>query len=403
MRHLHVAAGGALTALLLHASALHADPSPAAPTTVEQPVPQAYTAEAFRNMGRYFPLADVARSTQVRPLPPGPALRGVDLDGFNAANLSTGMVILHRGQIRYEAYFQGATASSHLTSWSVAKSFTSTLLGLALADGAIKSLDDPVTHYLPELADTAYTGVTIAQALRMSSGVQFDETYANGHSDVATYMQTARAGDANSYLRTRTARAAPPGTRFNYNSSETQLLGAVVQRAIRRPLAEYLRERVWQPMGAEDDAQWTLDRKGGMEIASMGLNARLRDYARFGLLLARDGKVGDVQVLPAGWVAKATTPDMAATAYGALIPGYPLGYQFQWWCLPDGAFEAQGVFGQFIYVDPKRDLVIAKTSAWEDFWVEAKEAEFLKLIAAVTAAIDAEQRPPGTAQVRNEP
>ncbi len=360
-----------LTAVMLHASPVHAETTPATIATTAQPVPLQYTAEAFRSMGRYFPLADVARSAKVRELPPGPALPGVDLDGFNKANLSTGMVILHRGQIRYKAYFQGADARSHFTSWSVAKSFTSTLLGLALADGAIQSLDDPVMRYLPELADTACAGVTIAEALRMSSGVQFDETYANGHSDVATYMATARAGDANSYLRTRTSRAAPPGTRFNYNSSETQVLGAVVQRAIHRPLADYLRERVWQPIGAEDDAQWTLDRKGGMEIASMGLNARLRDYARFGLLLAHDGKVGDVQVLPVGWVAKATLPDAPATAYGALIPGYPLGYQYQWWCLPDGAFEAQGVFRQFIYVDRKRNLVIAKTSAWEDFWVEA--------------------------------
>lgn len=360
----------------------------------EYPAEIEFTAESFRNMDRYFPMADVTRGTVVRTLPAGRPIPDVDLDAFNVANASTGMVVLHKGAIRYEKYFQGATAESRFTSWSVAKSFTSTLVGLALADGRIDSLDDPVTDYLPELEATAYADVTIAQALQMTSGVKFDETYASGESDVDAYMGYVRSGRANAYLSTRTERVAAPGTKFNYNSSETQLLGAVLDAVLDQSISSYLSERVWQPMGAEDDAQWFLDREGGMEATSMGLNARLRDYARFGLLMARDGVVDGRQVLPAGWVTKATTPDSPAVAKGALLADYPLGYQYQWWVLPDGNFEAQGVFGQFIYVDRGRDLVIAKTSAWPDFWSVPHEIAFLETVKAISAAIDAEAAAP---------
>jgi CubicO group peptidase (beta-lactamase class C family) len=359
-------------------------------SAAEYPAEIEFSAESFRHMDRYFPMATVARGDWVQALPAGSPIPGVDLDAFNTGNLSTGMIVLHLGAVRYEGYFQGADASSLFTSWSVAKSFTSTLVGLALADGRIESLDDPVTRYLPDLAGTAYAGVTIAQALQMSSGVRFDETYASGTSDVDTYMEYVRSGRANAYLATRTERAAEPGAKFNYNSSETQLLGAVLDAVLDQPLARYLSERIWQPIGAEADAMWFLDREGGMEATSMGLNARLRDYARFGLLMARDGMVGRKRVLPAGWVDRATTPEGPAVAFGALEPGYPLGYGYQWWALPNGSFEAQGVFGQFIYVDRLRDLVIVKTSAWPDFWVNENERAFLDIVQAISNAIDAE-------------
>lgn len=228
----------------------------------------------------------------------------------------------------------------------------------------------------------------------MASGVKFDKTYASGKSDVDEYMGYVRSGRANAYLTTRTERVAAPGAKFNYNSSETQLLGAILDAVLDQSISSYLSERIWQPMGAEDDAQWFLDREGGMEATSMGLNARLRDYARFGLLMARDGVVDGRQVLPVGWVTKATTPDSPAVANGALMADYPLGYQYQWWVLPDGNFEAQGVFGQFIYVDRTRDLVIAKTSAWPDFWSGPHEVAFLQIVQAISAAIDAEGTAP---------
>ncbi|NJN52139.1 MAG: serine hydrolase [Gammaproteobacteria bacterium] len=359
-------------------------------TAAEYPAQIEFNAESFRHMERYFPMATVARGTSVATLPVGEPIAGVDLDAFNTANASTGMVVLHRGALRYEGYFQGATAESRFTSWSVAKSFTSTLVGLALADGRIDSLEDPVTQYLPDLEDTAYADVTIAQALQMSSGVKFSETYADTEADVGKYMSYVRSGRANAYLTTRTERAAPPGTKFNYNSSETQLLGAILDAVLDQSISSYLSERIWQPIGAEDDATWFLDRADGMEATSMGLNARLRDYARFGLLFARDGMVGERRVLPAGWVTQATVPSSPSVRVGNLYPGYPMGYQYQWWVLPSGSFEAQGVFGQFIYIDRTRDLVIAKTSAWPDFWSEDHERAFMAIIAEIAAAIDAE-------------
>lgn len=341
-------------------------------------------------MADYFPFETVARGDDVYELQWGEPLKqdgpgGLDLDAFNHENLSTGMIVLHQGRIVYEGYWLGADAESHFASWSMAKSVTGTLIGIAEAEGLIRSIEDPIVRYVPELAETAYRDVTIEQALQMSSGVGFKETY-DGDTESETMLLTclmlppgppfadcarviARFGDMKGLLLSLDERVALPGTVFNYSTAESHVLGWVLQNATGRPPAEYLSEKIWQPLGMEDDATWLLDRPGGTTLAGAALNARLRDYARLGLLMLNDGMHDGKRILPEGWVERATTP---SKPYLERLDPEVFGYQYQWWVVPDGlvvsngsgAFEAQGLQGQFLYIDPQHELVVAMTSAW---------------------------------------
>src|SRR4030095_16805972 len=296
-------------------------------------------------------MAKIAKGAKASALPRGAPIAGVDLDAFNVANDSMGMVVVHRGKIRYERYWQGADETTHFTSWSMAKSVTSTLVGLAYGDGKIAKLEDPITKYVPELASSAYKDVTVEQALQMSSGVKFIEDYSVPQSDVARFAnQGVRGGKANEFLTTLTEKAAPPGTKFNYNSAETQVLGWIVKNATVEAPSKLLSERIWQRAGMEDDAEWIVDRPNGMEVTGMGINARLRDYARFGVLMLHDGMHDGARVLPVGWVARATKPSAPSVQIGNLFEGAPLGYQYQWWVRSPTQFEAEGAYGTFVYV-----------------------------------------------------
>ena len=346
---------------------------------------QAAGAPALMNMSDYFPTRIIS-SSQPRPLKRTPAAlissysfdgQQFTLDQFIQRTRATGLIILRSGGIAHESYHLGADANTKFTSWSVAKSVTATLLGFARQDGHIHSFDDLLINYLPELETTAYKDVTIRQALQMSSGVTFNEDY-DRSSDFGEFMQHwATQGSANAYLLTRQEKAAPPGTVFNYNTSETQVLGWLLQRTTGQSVADYLTEKIWRPAGMATDAYWLLDTKQGMEITGIGLNATLQDFARFGLMYASQ------EHLPAGWVAEATRPSEPHLANGALYDGISLGYQYQWWSFPDGSFEAQGIFGQFIYVNPKKQLVVVLTSAWPKAWVMEYEREFYALLAAL--------------------
>ena len=342
------------------------------------------TPEGLRRMAEYFPYEIVARGQDVAELAPGEPIEGIDgldLEGFNRNNLSTGMIVLHRGRVVYEGYWQGADSGSRLMSWSLVKSITGTLIGIAEAEGLIDSIADPVTRYVPELTATAYAGVTIEQALQMSSGVRWsaiDEgmrltclTLPPGpvFADCATVR--TRFGNLEELIRSLDERAAEPGTTFAYSSIDTQVLAWVLKNATGRSPAEYLSEKLWQLLGMEDDAEWLLDEPGGQPLAGVAINARLRDYARFGQLMLNDGRSGERQILPAGWVERATTP---GKPYLERLDPEVFGYQYQWWIVPEGlvvangsgAFEAQGAQGQFLHVDPEHELVIVLTSAWPE-------------------------------------
>lgn len=366
-------------------------------------------AATFRNMDRSNPVRTIRRGAQVLPLPPhARQLDGLSYDVAGAAhgvedymarNRTSGLIVLKGGRIALERYGMGNTPTSRWTSFSTAKSMNSTLVGAALKDGAIRSLDDPVEHYLPALKGSAYEGVSVRNVMRMCSGVAWTETYVTtGDSDIARMsaaLASRRKGALMELMRTR-PRAAPQGTKFNYSTGEACLLGWVVAAATGRSLADYYSQKIWSRVGMEADGYWQLEAPGGLETSGMGVSARLRDYARFGQFILEDGVAAGRRVLPVGWRDLAGHPDTIATAQGRLEPGYALGYGYQWWSLPrgaaafaahDGAFTAEGIFGQFIYVHPREQVVAVVWSAWRSAWESERETETYALLGAAIRAL----------------
>ena len=324
----------------------------------------------------------IARGDTVLPLPPGePLALDFDLERYLAHQRVAGLVVLVDGRVVLERYGLGFGPEGRWTSFSVAKSLTSTLVGAALQDGAIRSLDDKVSAYIPDLAGSAYDDVTVRQLLTMTSGVAWTEDYADPQSDVARFnAHVADEGvDATvSYMR-RLPREAPAGERWSYKTGETNLIGVLVSSATGKPLAQYLSEKVWAPLGMEQDASWLLG-STGHEISGCCVQASTRDMARFGLFVLGGGQSGGVQVVPEGWF------DEAGTAQADIgEPGR--GYGYQWWTYDDGTFAAQGIFGQGIFIDRARRLVIATHGNWpvasaDEYWTE-REAFYRAVQAAV--------------------
>ena len=317
---------------------------------------------AFRALDRLPMLAksrNVAASGTPMPLPPGPPLAlPLDVDAYMAGQRSAALLVVHDGKLRLERYGLGFDASGRWTSFSVAKSMSSTLVGAALRDGHIKSMDDKITDYIPQMKGSAYDDVSIRQLLTMSSGVKWNEDYADPNSDVARFNnhKPEEGVDATvSYLR-RLSREAPAGTRWNYSTGETNLVGVLVSQATKKTLSAYLSEKVWAPAGMEQQATWLLSRTG-QEISGCCVQAASRDYARFGLFIMNGARVNGQSIVPEGWLVEATTERI-----GIGQPGR--GYGYQWWTYTDGSFAARGIFGQGIFIDPKRRLVIASNANW---------------------------------------
>lgn len=316
---------------------------------------------AFRAMDRLPLLATasvIKPSSEPLPLPLGEPLEIPGIDEYMASQRTSGLVIIQDGKIRFERYGLDFDARGRWTSFSVAKSFTSTLVGAAIQDGYIRSLDDSVTRYIEGLRGSAYDQVTVRQLLTMSSGVRWNEDYEDPDADVAKFNKAKpdEGLDATvSYLR-KLPRAHPPGEVWHYNTGETNLLGVLVSSATGKPLAQYLQERIWQPAGMASEATW-LRGKTGHEIAGCCLQATTRDFARFGLFVLANGNVHGRQIVPADWFAQATRKQKDIGEPGR-------GYGFQWWTYDDGAVAAQGIFGQGIFIDPQRRLVIASNSNW---------------------------------------
>jgi len=275
-----------------------------------------------------------------------------DMDRFFDHQRAVGTLIIVDGKIRFERYGMGYDANSRWTSFSVAKSFTSTLVGAAIKDGYIKSIDEPVTDIIPEFKGSAYDGVTVQQVLTMSSGVKWNEDYADPHSDVgkmADFPTTQGLEQIVAQLKQQ-PRAAVPGTVWHYNTAETGLIGVLVMRATHKPLAQYLSEKIWSHYMALPGF-WVLD-KSGREIGGCCLSSSLADYARMGQFMMDGGKIDGRSILPDGWIAAATHKQRDI--------GHPgRGYGYQWWTYDDGSYSAVGHFGQTIFVDPKRKLIVA--------------------------------------------
>mgnify|MGYP003109472124 CR=1 FL=1 len=341
----------------------------------------------FRAMDQFPFLAKshvVEAGGAVHPLPKGaPLAIGMDMPAFEASQRSAAIVILVDGQLVYESYGLGFDAQGKWTSFSVAKSLTSTLVGAALQDGAIKSLDDPITDYITDLKGSAYDGVTIRQVLTMTSGVAWNEDYTDPASDVARFNAHKPEGDMDatvSYMRTLD-RAAPPGERWHYNTGETNMIGALVMAATGKSLADYMSEKVWRPYGMEADASWLLN-SNGREMGGCCFQARTRDMARFGQFVLDNGVAGGKHVVPEDWFAKATAKHFDTDRNR--------GYGYQWWTYPGGGFGASGIFGQGIFIDPARKLVIATNADWPVASTKGGVmAERTRFYEAVQSAVDA--------------
>ncbi len=317
---------------------------------------------AFRALDRLPVLAKshvVAAGGTPTPLPPGPALAlPLDVDAYMAGQRSAALLVVHDGKLRLERYGLGFDGSGRWTSFSVAKSMSSTLVGAALRDGHIRSMDDKVSDYLPQMKGSAYDDVSIRQLLTMSSGVRWNEDYADPNSDVARFNnhKPEEGVDATvSYLR-RLKRDVPAGTRWNYSTGETNLVGVLVSQATKKSLSAYLSEKVWGPAGMEQQATWLLSRTG-QEISGCCLQAASRDFARFGLFILNGARVNGQSIVPEGWLHEATTERIDIGQPGR-------GYGYQWWTYTDGSFAARGIFGQGIFIDPKRRLVIVSNANW---------------------------------------
>ena len=321
----------------------------------------------FRNIHRLFPTRTVAAGPEPRPLPRRPMELAdfafetgderYDLYDILSLNRVSGLLILEDGVVRFEKYLLGNDERTRWMSMSVVKSMTATLVGAAIQDGLIESLDDPVVRYLPRFEGTAYDGVTVRQLLMMASGVAWNETYTDPTSDRRQMLEAQIGQQPGAILELMAGlpRAAEPGERWNYSTGETQLVGALVQAATGKPVAQYLSEKLWVPMGMESDATWWLASPDGLEIGGSGLSATLRDYARFGQFLLDVGVVYGVRVLPEGWVADASSPKV--------IGGATVDYGYMLWPLHGRSFAALGIFGQFVFVDPDTRLVVAIWSA----------------------------------------
>jgi CubicO group peptidase (beta-lactamase class C family) len=345
----------------------------------------------FLHMSDVVPATDLRASADPLPLPeaagPLPATfqfggEPRSLQGYLDYSRTTGLLVLHNGRIVEERYALGHSRDGVHISWSVAKSFVSALVGIALEEGRFDSIEDPVTRYLPELAGSGYDAVRIKDVLEMSSGVGFNEDYGDFWSDINRFGRVVAWGGSMAEFAATLRRTRRPGTYHHYVSIDTQVLGMLIARVTGVSLTEYMQSRIWDRVGMEHDARWLVDATG-MELALGGLNVSLRDYARFGELYRNGGILRGRRIVPAAWVAESTTPDGPHLMPGKDNPASSSswGYGYQWW-IPDpdmGDYTAAGIYNQYIYVHPGAGVVIAKNSANHRYTAERQESKDLHI------------------------
>ena len=317
----------------------------------------------------------VQHGDQVQPLPKAehaPPIKyryrnvGYSLDDYLERRRVTGLLVLKNGEIVAERYRYGRAPESRFLSFSMAKSVTSMLIGVALDKGLIVSLDDPAGQYAQDLAGSAYGATSIRHLLRMSSGITFTERY-DGQDDVAKLSYSFATGRPStvSVLRSFSERHSPPGDKFVYASAETDVLGRVLTGATGRSMAELTTEWLWKPLGAESDAFWCQGRDG-QAGAYFCFNATLRDWGRLGLLMANDGKVGERQIISANYLREATDIARQPAAFAPYKATPYFGYGYQFWLQPlkERSFAFQGVHGQAVFVQPATGIVMVQTAVY---------------------------------------
>ncbi|MFT4198466.1 MAG: serine hydrolase [Pseudoxanthomonas sp.] len=287
-----------------------------------------------------------------------------DLYDYVSRNRVAGLLIQDRGRVVHERYELGIDADTHWLSMSMAKSISATLVGVALRDGCIGGVDDMLVRYLPELRGCAYDGVSVRQLLQMTSGARWDDGYTLPGSERRHMLdlQLAQMPGTIIHYMASLPRVATPGTAWNYSTGETHVVGALLRAATGSWPSDYLSERIWSRLGMQADAYWWLEAPDALEVAGSGICATLRDFARFGRFVLCGGRINDEQVLPEDWLAQASAP--------LWIDGRRTDYGYMWWPVPDaqgsladGAFAARGIFGQFLYLNPRRQVQINVLSA----------------------------------------
>ncbi len=293
------------------------------------------------------------------------------LPDYLERNYVTGFLVLHDDQVIFEKYLHGANQDSRFVSQSVAKSIASILVGAAVSDGAIRSIDDPVDKYLPYLATSGYHDVSIRDILEMSTGVDYSEDYHDPHSGAALIGAALLTGKPtfHDFAASMKPTSVKAGTKFEYQSVNTQVLGLLLEKVTGTRLNQYAEDKLWKKIGVQSDAFFYESKAQPDTCAFACFNATVRDYARVGLMMMHGGSLGKDRVVPESWVHESTTAGADFLKPGALgAIGGPLGYGYQWWISPgeDGAFSAEGIYGQSIYVNPKMQVVIVQTSAWPE-------------------------------------
>ena len=299
-----------------------------------------------------------------------------DVSTFLTKTDTAALLVLKNGEIVFEDYWLTGGKEVNWLSMSVAKSFVSALIGIAVSEGHIESVDDLITNYVPELMDSAYEDVPIKDVLQMSSGASWNEDYSDKNSDINRFGQTfALGGSMNEFVATL-VRENEPGSFNRYNSADTQALGMLLVNSTGRSITEYMNEKLWQPLGAEYPGYWITD-DSGMEMAFGGLSLTARDYAKIGELYRLDGNWNGKQLVPSDWIKASLSTDDPHLKPGENNPlsDFELGYGYQWW-IPEsevGEFLAIGVYNQFVYVHPQTGVVIVKLSANRNYGTSHEE------------------------------
>jgi CubicO group peptidase (beta-lactamase class C family) len=353
----------------------------------------------FSSMKNLFYWAEVKRSGGIAPLlderlglPQPYTYNGSSklVRNWLESTKTTSLLVLREGRIAHEEYLLGTKAEDKRISWSMAKSFLSAMFGAAVADGSIKSLDDPVDHYVPKLKGSVYEGVTIRNVLNMASGVKFDENYEAFGSDINKMGRVlALGGSMDDFAVGLEARERDQGQNFQYTSIDTHIVGMVLRAVTGKDLPVLMEEMLWSKLGVEDDAYYLTDGYG-VAFALGGLNMRTRDYARFGQMMLNFGVSNGVQIIPTAWAIDSVLP----SAPLASSPDDKFGYGYQWWVPEnsDDEFYAIGIYGQYIYVNRPARVVIVKTSAHRDFDNDGKfgalvEQETIEMFRGIAAGI----------------
>ena len=339
-------------------------------------------AESMRTVDQRMEARPIRRGAEVSPLRDhnngsAAALPSTYVHGGRSSSIetflertgTTGLIVLRGDTILFERYYQGTTAASRTIGWSLSKSVVSALIGVAVGEGLIRDIREPVSLYVPKLVGSGFDGVSIKDVLQMSSGVRVEKDDGRDAMTKLRMFPALLTGGPLDDVVAALASERPPGTYHRYHAANTQVLGMVLRAAAGRSIAQYAEEKLWGPLGMEADASWLVD-GAGIELAPIGLSAVLRDQARFGLLYLRNGRARDRQILPEQWVRASVTPDAAH-----LVPGkndlsdWVEGYGYHWWIPqePDGDFMAMGAYGQAIYVSPRHDIVLARSAAYEDY------------------------------------